>query len=198
MRAISTVRGLLARHRWMYWLLITVLTIVVISSALEPGRRAEREQARWGTTTPVVIVTRAVAAGQDVEAVEIRDYPLAVVPDDHLNPAAIGEAPMVARHPLGSGQVLTRAAITDHRSPIALARPGDVIAAVTTTTATTGLGLIAGDRVMVASDGIVIVDEALVVAVDADSVLLSVPTPLGALVTAAESSLGGVALLLIP
>ncbi len=168
---------------------------MVTALALEPGRRARIAQQRWGTLTPVLVVTETTPAGATIEAVEVRNYPVAVLPDNPLNPEARLGFPVTARHRLSAGAILTETAITDARAPVARARPGEVIAVID---APTRLGLITGDRVMVAADGVIIIDDALVVDVVDDSILISVGVRHAGVLTAAQSGLSGVSVLLIP
>jgi len=195
MAPITSIRRLLTRHRWAYWALIAALAAVVGMLALEPGRRARIEQQRWGTLQAVLVTTDPIAVGAPIEAVEVRHYPVAVLPDDALGPEYRTRWPVTARQRLSAGAILTEVDITDGRAPVALARPGDVIAAVD---APRRLGLITGDRVMVATDGIILVDDALVVDVADDSILISVPVRHSGALTAAQAGLSGVAVLLVP
>lgn len=195
MAPITSIRRFLTRHRWAYWALIAGLALIVGVLALEPGRRASLEQQRWGTLQAVLVVTEPVDAGASIEAVEVRNYPIAVLPDAALAPESRTRWPVTARHRLSAGAILTETDITDGRAAVVLARPGDVIASVD---APRRLGLITGDRVMVATDGIILVDDALVIDVADDSILISVPARHAGAITAAQSGLGGVSVLLIP
>lgn len=192
---ITSIRRFLTRHRWAYWALIAGLAAIIGALALEPGRRAGLEQQRWGTLQAVLVVTQPVDAGDIIEGVHVRNYPVAVLPDDVLAPASRARWPVTARHHLSAGAILTESAISDGRTPMALARSGDVIASID---APRRLGLITGDRVMVATDGIIIVDDALVVDVADDSILISVPVHHVGAITAAQSGLSGVSVVLIP
>jgi hypothetical protein len=195
MAPITSIRRLLTRHRWAYWTLIIAIAVTVAALALEPGRRARMEQQRWGTLTPVLVVTESIDAGATIEAVEVRNYPVALIPENPLAPEARTRFPVSARHRLSAGAILTDTAITDARTPVAHARPGDVIAVID---APSRLGLITGDRVMVATDGTIIIDDALVVDVIDESILISVEIRHAGVLTAAQSGLGGISVLLIP
>jgi len=179
-------RYFLARHRWVYWTVVTAVVIISILASLSPLRTASSERRAWGTEVAVLVALESIPIGADLETrVETRRYPIAVVPEAAVTNLA---ANALARRSLAAGQILTRADIAT-TGLASRARPGEVVVTIVESIAS---GANLGDRVMVASDGIVLADDALVIdrpeGGRADSIVrLSVPRQLAPIIAAAAS-----------
>lgn len=183
------IRRRVAHHRWLYWLMVTVGLVVSLVAATHPLRVVVDERAAWGSEVEVLVAIAAIEPGTALAPlVTTRRLPVAVVPD-----AAVSSLPAgaTARRSLSAGQMLTTADITADSGPAALARPGDVVVAVVEAVPS---GAAAGDLVVVVTEGVVLVERALVVGRRDLVVHLSVPSGRGAVVAAATAP----ALLLIP
>jgi hypothetical protein len=87
------------------WLLIAAGSILVVAAVGHLVSEAASTTRRWGTTRPVLVVRRPVAAGHPLAgSVEVAQWPLALVPEGSL-PSLPRQAR--ARAPLGVGQPIT-------------------------------------------------------------------------------------------
>lgn len=180
------VRRLLARRPWIYWLLVA---LVVTGLAVRVGAYvASVEAARhaWGSTSAVYVATADIEPGAPVAA-ERREVPAAMLP---VRPAAeIGGA--VARQRISAGEIVTVADVVADSGPLALVPPGFLAVPVIESPVS---GAAVGDRVQVATDGVVLSADAIVVGHSPDATLVAVPADEAPLLPAADR----VALLLVP
>jgi len=97
----------LRRHPRLWWVVVLgcALAAGTITSSL--AARADRAQAAWGDTAPVLVARHHLDAGEPVRPrdVEVVERPLATVPDDALH-ALPDDA--VARTPVFTGEVLVQ------------------------------------------------------------------------------------------
>jgi len=130
---------------------LTAVTGLTLQGALQ---RAADAEAAYGETRPVVVVTRAVDAGQAVRAtdVEVRRWPRALVVDGALDRTPVGRRALV---PLVAGEPLLAARVSGSADdgPSALLAPDERGVAVPI--AVPGLPLEAGDHVDVLAGGTV-------------------------------------------
>jgi hypothetical protein len=108
MHQLAWVRLMIARHPWVYWLTIAVLTGVVGLSASRAVAGVDAARRSWGEQQPVWIATSAIEPGQVIMA-ERREVPSAVVP-----PGAVAVPPdgSVARQHIGPGEIVTNSDVT--------------------------------------------------------------------------------------
>lgn len=190
-RLAVEIRRALARHRWLRTTVIVTIAVAAAASTLQRIERIDAARAAWGDTRPVLVATRAAEPGDPLVA-EVRDLPAAMVPDRAL-PGALGDDELVARQHLAPGEVVTDADVRP-AGPLALVPAGWVAVAVVESPAS---GASPGERVQVASDGVLVADEALVVGHTADATLVAVPSGVGPLVPLAATD-GRLALLRVP
>ena len=100
-----------------------------------------------------------------------------------------------ARHRLGAGEIVVDVDVAATTAPRSLIPPGWLGVAVVETVAS---GAIVGDHVVVASDGVRLAADALVVGHGDGVTVVAVPDDEAPIVAAASGSTGGVALLLRP
>lgn len=191
MRQLAKVRRVLARRPWIYW---TIVSAVAATGAIATGsvlRGVDDERARWGDTDTVLVAIRDVAAGEALERLVVeRRYPVAMIP-----PAAVGSLDIgaAARHRVAAGEIVVDVDVAATTAPRSLIPRGWLGVAVVETVAS---GATVGDRVVVASEGVRLADDALVVGRSDGVVIVAVPGDDAATVAAASMSTGGVSLLL--
>jgi Flp pilus assembly protein CpaB len=114
--------------RWLVVFAVAGLTGVLSARVVDSARAA---QARWGTGRSVVVVVRAVAAGDPIEAgdVEVRPLPPAALPDAAVSDAPVGRVAVADLYP-GEVLVADRLAPGGRHGPAALLPPGDRALAV--------------------------------------------------------------------
>lgn len=189
----SRLRHELARRPWIYWMVVAGAVVVAVLASVEVVGRADAERARWGSTAAVLVATSTIEPGTAVQPrVEVRQYPVAVIPDQSIGAL---EAGSVARRTIVAGAIVTSADVGAGQGPAALARAGEVVVAVRESVPSEAR---VGERVMIASDGIVLADDALLVGETAEGVLVAVDRSAAPMVAAAAGSPGGIALLRIP
>jgi Flp pilus assembly protein CpaB len=160
------------------WLLVMASAVLVATLVGHVVSRAETTRRRWGETRPVLVTTRSVLAGSSLRAAtEVRQWPLALVPDGALPslPDHVARAGIV----LTAGSAVTRASLrspeSDGRDRPRLAlplgdahppmRPGDQVDVWATTDPSLGDGRLSTQQVA---------RKATVIHVDDDSATLAV------------------------
>lgn len=93
------------------WLLVTTLALTAASITWRVVAGAEAARAEWGTTRSVLVAERPMAAGDPVDAVVERRWPVALVPPgaiDALPPGARAAAPLAPGVPLTDAALIER------------------------------------------------------------------------------------------
>jgi hypothetical protein len=193
----AAARRVLARRPWIYWFAVGVLAAwayLAVDARLAAVADARRG---WGATTPVLVATADLAPGDPLGgSVELREWPAAVAPPGALT-APAGDR--VARQHVAAGDPVGTSDVAPAAGPLALVPSGWVAAPVVESPPS---GAAVGDRVQVASEGVVLAGEGLVVGFVAggssgDVTLVAVPADAARLVAAAAEA-GGVTLLRLP
>lgn len=192
--AAVTIRRILVRRPWIYWLLVALAALGAAASMLERSDRVDAARDSWGRTRTVWVATVDHAPGDEL-AVERREIPAAAVGGDPVD-AVDGDAidGLVARQHVGDGEIVNRSDVVALGGPQALA-PADWLVVPILESPPSGASV--GDRARAVADGVVISDEALVVGHHADATLIAVPAEVAPLVPAAADS-GRLTLLLVP
>ncbi len=193
MRHLAMVRRVLARRPWIYWtIVVAVAAAGAIATASVLGA-VEDERSRWGETAVVLVATRDVAAGEPLSGLTVeRRYPVAMIPPGAIATLEPGAA---ARHGLGAGEIVVDVDVAATTAPRSLIPRGWLAVAIVEGVAS---GATIGDHVVVASEGVRLAGDALIVG-HADGVtIVAVPDDEAPMVAAASSSTAGVALLLEP
>ena len=193
MRHLAMVRRVLARRPWIYWtIVVAVAAAGAIATASVLGA-VEDERSRWGETAVVLVATRDVAAGEPLSGLTVeRRYPVAMIPPGAITTLEPGAA---ARHGLGAGEIVVDVDVAATTAPRSLIPRGWLAVAIVEGVAS---GATIGDHVVVASEGVRLAGDALIVG-HADGVtIVAVPDDEAPMVAAASSSTAGVALLLEP
>lgn len=179
-------RRLVARRPWIHWLL--VLALAAAAAAQVGGRLGEVDDARdaWGTTRPVLVLTRPAAPGEPVVAA-VAEVPLALAPPGAIDPSMAGDTTagdMVARQIVGEGDILTHVDVVGS-GELALVPPGWLAVPVVESPPS---GAAAGDRVQLVSEGIVLAADAVVAGHHDDVTLVAVPAGVAAAIPAAAAA----------
>ncbi len=190
-RAAVSIRRLLARRRWIYWLLVSGLASACAAQVLARLDEVEAERVRWGETRTVLVAARDIVPGEPLSGVTVdRHLPIAMIPES----AVTDVANRIARQHVAVGEMITTADITAGDGPQALVPEGWLAVAIVESPSS---GAAIGDRVQVASDGVVISSDALVVGFVDDVTLVAAPAHEAPLLPAAAAA-SALALLLVP
>jgi hypothetical protein len=162
------------------------MIVIVIATVTASTVRAEMTglataRAAWGETTPVLVASTDLEPGATVRA-ERRDVPVALVPVGAMT--EVGDATMARQH-VGVGEIITRSDIAPGHGAMALV-PAGWLAVPVVEAPRSGAGT--GDRVLVASDGIVLGAEALVVGWVDGVTLVALPEAQAPIVAAASDA----------
>lgn len=186
---VVNVRRIVVKRPWIHWMVVVLAAVGVAASLLERSDQIGAVRDTWGETASVWVATRDLAPGDPADA-EPREVPLAVAPDDRLG-SIDG---LTVRQNVGAGEILVGTDVVASSGPQALTPDGWLAVPIVESPAS---GAAIGDRVQIASDGIVVSGEALVVGRHDDVTVIAVPHDEAPLVPAA-AQMGAVTLLLVP
>jgi len=182
MNPLVRVRLVLARRPSLYWLAVAAVAAVagvVVSEAVAAVDDARRE---WGRDRPVLIAARDAVPGEPLTAMATG----ATRPGPMVPPAALAEPPAgaVLRQHVAAGEILVGPDVVAPGGPVALIPAGWLAVPLAEAVPT---GAAVGDHVLVASGGVVLAAEGLVVGVLSDGLLVAVPGDDAPMVAAAGS-----------
>jgi Flp pilus assembly protein CpaB len=187
--AAVAARRLLARRPWLYWAAVVAVAAATSAAVRSHAAGIDRAIAEWGATRPVLVTRVALSPGDPVVG-DWREYPESLIPDTALTPA---DGQRLARHHLDPGEIIT---VGDTVGGGPLARlPDGWLAVAVIESPPSGAG--PGDRVQLASDGITLAGEAIVIGTAADATLIGVPSEIAPLVPLAAQQ-GTLAVLRLP
>ncbi len=186
-----SIRRILVRRRWIYWLIVVAVALVSAAEVRAQLVEVESERARWGDTRVVLVAARDVSPGEFLStAVLSRKVPVAMIPESAVSDVAN----QIARQRVAAGEVITSADVAAGGGPQTLVPAGWLAVAIVESPPS---GAAIGDRVQVASDGVVISTDALVVGFVDDATLVAAPADEAPLLPAAAAA-SSVDLLLVP
>jgi hypothetical protein len=192
MHPVARLRHVLARRPWLYWLAVLALAGAAGLVVADAAAGVDAARRSWGTTRRVVVTAVDVAPGETLSGrIEVRSVPEPMIPPDAL---AQIEPTAIARQRLGAGEMVMAHDIAATSAPQALIPDGWRAVAVAEPVPT---GAAPGDAVSVASGGILVTGDGLVVAALAEGVLVAVPADVAASVAHAAVT-GDLTLLLEP
>lgn len=186
-RAAVTMRRLLVRRPWIHWMFVAIAALGAAASVSERTARIDAERRAWGDETTVFVATRRLAPGDRIDA-EPRRVPVAMAAPDAID----DPAGLTMRQHVTAGEVIHNADVAAGDGPQALTPPG-WLAVPIVESAPSGANV--GDRVHVASDGVVLTGAGIVVGRHDDVTMLAVPADRAPAVAAAQ---GHLTLLLVP
>jgi hypothetical protein len=178
MHVAARARLALARRPWIHWSAVAVVAAIVALSVHTQLAALERARLEWGTTRSVLVAREAAEPGERVAA-NRTEIPVAALPDGALEQWPPG-ATLTRR--VGRGEILTALDVTTAPGPAALAEPGTVVVAVPDPLA--GVAAVGG-HVLVAADGMVLSERAVVVGLGPEVVFVAVVRAEAAAVAAA-------------
>jgi hypothetical protein len=176
---LARVRSFIARHRAVYWIVVTGLAATVAAVLVAESRQMVHARDEWGTPVDVWVAGADTMPGA-VLVVERRVVPMAVVPDD----AIVGAWPAaaVARQSLTAGEIVVAHDIGTGRLP--LLSPGRRGVSVPADDSTIALAV--GDHVDIVAAGVVLATDGVVVQVGLAAVTIAVPAEASPAVAAAS------------
>ena len=190
MHVAARARLLLARRPWIYWAVVASLAIVAAAIVHSEITSIGAERDRWGDTRAVVVARHQLEPGDPI-TVDLVTLPVAALPDGALEEAPTGA---LIRQRVAAGEVLTELDVTTRGGPAALADSGTVVVALADPLAR---DVVAGLRVRIAADGLVVAESAEVTAV-VDEVIFVAVDDRDAAPVAAAAQQGLATLLYLP
>jgi hypothetical protein len=192
MNPVARLRHVLARRPWLYWLGVLLLAAIAGLLVADAAARVDAARRAWGVTRPVVVAVADVAPGEILDGVtDAKDLPEPMVPDQALTELP---ARATARQRIAAGEIVTAHDVAPTAGPRSLIPDGWRAVPVAEPVAS---GAAVGDEVAVASGGIVVSDDGVVVGALVDGVLVAVPADVAAQVAQASAT-ADVTLLLEP
>jgi hypothetical protein len=186
------VRQLLARSPWVRWVVVAALAVSAGLAMAHAGRRVDAARAAWGDTRAVLVADTDISPGTPLEGVtHVVDLPGPLLPVSALDRVEPGAT---ARQAIAVGEVLVQRDVAAVAAPQALIPDGWLAVPVSEAVPS---GALPGDRVVVASGGVVLAADGLIVAAEATGVLVAVPAAAAAQVAQAAAN-GDAVLLLQP
>ena len=182
----------LARSPWLYWAIVAVLAGTAGLLVMRAASGVDAARQSWGETRQVFVARQAIEPGGALDAsVSRHEMPSPVVPADAVTDL---DAEAVARQRIAAGEIVVAHDVSPSAAPQSLIPAGWLAVAVAEPVAS---GATVGDAVSVATGGIVVAPDGLVVAVVGEALLVAVPADEAAQVAQAAST-GDVAVLIRP
>jgi hypothetical protein len=186
----ARLRLVLARSPWLYWAVVATLAMCAGLLVLRAADSVASARDRWGQSQRVLVATRDVRPGDPLAAAaQIRPVPAPMVPLGALTEVDDGA---VARQHIAAGEVIVAHDESPTATPQSLIPHGWLAAAIAEPIPS---GARVGDRVTVATGGVVVADDGVVVGVVGGALLVAVPADAAPQLANAAST-GDVAVLL--
>ena len=192
MLVLVHVRRVLARRPWLYWAIVGGLALTAGALVSHAASGIDDAKAAWGDSRSVVVAISGIEPGAPLAgATETRRLPSPMVPSDAITALEPGAT---ARQQIAPGEVVVLHDVAASSGPQVLIPDGWLAVAIAEPVPS---GARTGDRVSVASGGVLLAGEAVVVESRNDAVLVAVPAGDAPQIAQAAST-GDVALLLEP
>jgi hypothetical protein len=170
MSLAARLRVVLARSPWLYWTIVAGLAACAGLLVMRAADSAAAARDEWGETQRVLVAARDVAPGDAVAAAaEIRTLPTAMVPAGALGDV---DAAAVARQRIAVGEVIVAHDVSPASAPQSLIPDGWLAAAIAEPVPS---GARIGDRVAVATGGVVVAERGVVVGRVGEALVVAVP-----------------------
>lgn len=190
MSVLAQLRRLVARRPWLYWAAVGALALLVGVLVSQATSQVEAAKEAWGETRGALVAIAEVQPGEPVAgATELRQLPTPMVPEGAVSELEPGAT---ATQRIAPGEIVMAHDVAATSGPQTLIPDGWLAVSIAEPVPT---GVRTGDDVSVASAGVVLADDAVVVGVVGESVLVAVPAAEAPQVAQAASS-GDVALLI--
>lgn len=175
MHLLASVRLMVARHPWIYWMAIAIVAGVVAVGSVSALAGVDAARRSWGQQSTVWIASSTIETGQPITA-GARDVPMAIVPIGAVLADPVGA---IARQRIGPGEIVTSDDVSTTGSA-GLIPDGWVAFAVPASSE----HFAAGDRVVVYS-GDALVAAGLVINDGESALMVAIPTTAGPTMAAA-------------
>jgi hypothetical protein len=180
----------LARSPWLYWAIVAVLAGTAGLLVLRAASGVDAARESWGKTRQVVVARHTIEPGAPLDGSVInREVPSPVVPGDAVSDL---DTDAVARQRIAAGEIVVIHDVSPNAAPQSLIPDGWLAVAVSEPVAS---GASVGDTVSVATGGIVLAADGLVVDIVGEALLVAVPAGEAAQVAQAAST-GDIAILI--
>ncbi len=190
---IGSWTALLRRHLavrpWVRWIVLSASAALFLAAVADHRRQLSAERDAWGDTQTVWVTDAPTEPGRPIAASPV-ERPTAVLPDD---PVADDPSGSLARQAIEAGEIVVGLDVASRGAPADLIPDGWL--AVPIVEAASSWAAV-GEHVVVTTDGVVVTDEAKVVAEFDGAPLVAVPADVAAVVALANDS--GVTLLRRP
>ena len=187
--SMALLRRVLAPRPWVRWIVLIVSAGVFLWAVVDHRRQLAAATAEWGDARTVWVTDRPIAAGEPIAA-SPADHPTAVLPDDAVD---IDPSGSLARQAISAGEVVVGLDVAPNGAPTDLIPTGWLAVPIVESASSAA---VVGERVVLTTDGVVVADEAVVVADLGGAPLVAVPAEAAPLVALANDS--GVTLLRMP
>lgn len=190
-----TGRRLVARARWVYWLVVAGCAAIAALAMMRAVHAAEVEARAWGSPVAVVLATGDVPVGERFAGrVAVVELPAPAVPPGALRELAELPPTAVALQRVGVGEIVVTHDVVPSGAPAALVPDGWLAVPIIEQAQS---GVVVGDRVAIAADGLLLASHGQVVGIRPESnvVVVALPEPVAA--TAAEAAAARAAVILV-
>ena len=177
-RIAASVRRATGRRRWLRWLPTVAAATVLVLAVTAHERRLDDRIAAWGPSTEAWVAATDLRPG-DALVVSPRSVPHALRPPSALD-IGVDTTALTARRHVGRGEIVT---VDDVAAPGDALIPGDW--RVVPVRERVPSGGQPGERVDVAAEGVVLVTDAVIVALVDEVTTVAVPADRSALVSQA-------------
>lgn len=184
----AAARRLVAGRPWIRWLPSLAFAACFVPAVHAHQARLDEQVRAWGDTIEVWVADTDHSPGEPVRAT-LRRVPVAIAPDAAIDRVMVDAR---VRQHVGAGEIVTDADVT-RSGPLGIVPEGWRAVPVRERPAS---GAAVGDRVGIATEGIVLVDDGIVVDRFDDVTLVGVPVAAAPLVAMADAA--GVTLLRAP
>jgi hypothetical protein len=178
-------RRVAARHRWVRFLTPVLLGLGTYAIVVRADDAATAARSEWGDLAEVWVASAPADAGDELAAVR-RAVPRGLVPDGAA-PADRDVVGATARRPIGANEIVVVDDLDHRPAPLALVPEGWLVVPIVESPAS---GAAVGERIVVATDGVVLAAEALVVEAGDARTRVAVPAAPAPMVAAAAGPSG--------
>ncbi len=171
-------RRTVAGHPWVYWFTCLLFALGVAALVNQQVTALDDTRAQWGTTRSVLVAVSDHLPGEPLRA-ESRSIPIALVPAEAIVEVDPDE---IVRQRITVGEVVVSSDLVAPDGPATLADQGTMVVGIVDLLAPdVSIGL----DVQVVADGVVLADDARVVALAGDVVFVAVEARAAPMVAAA-------------
>jgi Flp pilus assembly protein CpaB len=122
---VIRLRWIMVRHRWIRWSAIAMCSITAGVGVQAKVAALDEARSEWDGGVEVLVLRHDVETGAEISAADVDTRFIApnLVPDSAVDDVT---KPLVARHPLGRGEILVDTHLGRRSGPAGLLEPGKV------------------------------------------------------------------------